>query len=166
MSMEMLLNKRKKGTIITVMFFAVLFIGIFTVRHQNKYRFINGTWELGTNFVIPPIGYNSKYAGAEDLVGRKIIIYERWNRPVVEWESDDYVLGTIYDIDMGDMYDDYKLRSPNADTVVSFPIKELHFSNEGMERNMTVFIDQGKNIYIQFSDAIGDLAIYPLIESN
>lgn len=113
----------------------------------------------------PLIGYSSKYASAEDLIGKKLRIYYDENQLLLEWDGEPYYLEKRNELDKDMFSHIYILRAEDALSKFDFPITEYTFCNdEAISTSVMVLVDKKEDVYVRFNDAIGDLAVFSLTQ--
>lgn len=124
-----------------------------------------GEWILSKEYIPSNMGFTSRLASADDLVGEKLKIYEDNDELICEWDGHIYNLQESASITMDKVtfakrYAVYaRLYLDNF----SFPVKRFVFENEKLEMpTVNLLMDSDNKIFIRFNDQIGDLAIFPL----
>lgn len=84
------------------------------------------------------------------------------------WDDVIYELEDEVKIGKEEIYQDYIIHDNNDLEMLAYPLTEQKFYCPNAKRVNVIFIliDQNNDLYVRFGDAIGDIAIFPLIKSN
>lgn len=123
---------------------------------KEPYGCLVGDWQISSEYICPFVGYNSKLASAEDLIGKTIRIYYDNNQLLIDWEGEQYYLKQKNNLDKDKFSQTYILRTEEALSKYDFPISEYVFRNDNaILTSIMVLIDKKANIYVRFNDIIG-----------
>ncbi len=132
---------------------------------QKKLGALLGSWEILDDPIFPAIGYDSRSAGAEELLGKELTVSGEpgGGNVVLEWDGERYQLEHTETMDWNAFSKTYIIHSGADLERFAFPVEAYVFTNADEELSaVTLLADQNGRVFVRFNDLIGDLAVFSL----